>query len=785
MFDFIRNHQLSVMHFLCAISTMMALLLFITKFLPKRRKYILIGMEVIATLLLAFDRCAYLYSGNTEAIGYVMVRLSNFMVFFLTSGVVFCFNLYLADLIGTCAHTEETSRRLKFTAVTSTVGMLLAVVNIFTGLYYTFDAENHYHRGTGFLIAYIIPVVCPLIQFTVIHKYRKTFSRFIYTALILYIFVPIVVGIIQIFTYGLSIVNMAMVLVSVSLYIFTYLDINDEVQRMHNLEMEALKEEHKNMKHLFSQTATAFVSALEMRNELLKGLSQRTADLAFKIAQSCGKNEDECYQAYYVGMLHNAGIESLPESLIGKMQDFTADEERQLQALPALSADILTHITAFPYLSQNVRHINERYDGKGVPEGLKGDAIPETARIVAVAKEYVSMTSQGKVRKTLPKALVREEFVKEAGLRFDPAFANAMVHLIDAEISEQAGTALSPLPETLTCSQYRSAETPGILIQKQYTEISFCCTATAKEGEFSAPALILFDSFDKRVHKSQTAIDAYHYIEYGEIWFDGHVISTSARNMEVHVEKKEPHDAQTALYKIRAVRFEDHLLIKTETAFSTAEVIVALSDASKAAYIAITGEHCALSELQMHVTQASADESTIPRIAEPVSYIDHFASDVPNVQINSLRSSYSEGVLLKKQTKLYFHTMSLPEANLVWHCPYIVLYYADDGKVGGRSYREYACIKLNGEDDGSNAFAENTFRMKRLTAFESWNKWKEANKAGYECKVDFAKNGNKITLSTENLGIAIENQTTVFESKGAVYAALTGDQCAITDIRVL
>ena len=204
MFEFIRNHQLNIMLALCAMSALMGILLLITRFLPKRRKWILIAMEVIATLLLGFDRFAYIYSGNPSATGYVMVRLSNFMVFFLTSAIVFWFNLYILDLLSREAKVTSIPGLLSFVGIASAIGMILAVVTVFTGLYYSFDSNNVYHRGRGFLIAYFIPVLCPIIQFLVIHKYRKYFSFYIYLSLMLYIFVPIVVGIIQIFAYGLS-----------------------------------------------------------------------------------------------------------------------------------------------------------------------------------------------------------------------------------------------------------------------------------------------------------------------------------------------------------------------------------------------------------------------------------------------------------------------------------------------------------------------------------------------------------------------------------------------------
>ena len=277
MFELIRTYRLDIMLALCAVCMTIAALLLFTRFLSKRRKWVMINMEVTATLLLAFDRLAYVYSGDVSRIGWIMVRISHCMVLFLTSGIVFAFNLFLIDLL-TADDTkirESAPTRLKAVAVISSMGMLLAVISAFTGLYYYFDEYNKYHRGAGFLISYVIPVICPLIQYSVIRQYRDRLSKFIKIALTLYIFVPIVVGIIQIFTYGLSIVNMAMVLVSVSLYIFTYLDINDTVVRAHAIELQNLEEEQKGMRRLFDQTANAFVESVERRDSFLEGHSSR------------------------------------------------------------------------------------------------------------------------------------------------------------------------------------------------------------------------------------------------------------------------------------------------------------------------------------------------------------------------------------------------------------------------------------------------------------------------------------------------------------------------------
>ena len=168
MFDFIRTYQLDIMLALFAACISFAILLLFTQFLERSRKIILIFMELIAAFLLFFDRMAYVYSGDVSRTGFIMVRVSNFCVFFLTSGIVFAFNLYLINLIREGKKNTSVPIILNIVSAGAVFGMLLSIISQFTNLYYYFDEHNKYHRGRGFLIAYLIPVICPIIQYIVI-----------------------------------------------------------------------------------------------------------------------------------------------------------------------------------------------------------------------------------------------------------------------------------------------------------------------------------------------------------------------------------------------------------------------------------------------------------------------------------------------------------------------------------------------------------------------------------------------------------------------------------------
>ncbi|MBR1861112.1 MAG: HD domain-containing protein [Lachnospiraceae bacterium] len=781
MYEFLKANQLDIMLILDGACLVMTILLFNTKFLRKERRAILILMELIAFFLLWFDREAYIYSGNTTELGYIMVRLSNFSVFFLTSGVVFGFNLYLRDLIKNEGGRDKLPVRLIAVQYISVAGMLLAVISALTGLYYYFDENNVYHRGAGFLIAYVIPIVCPIVQYTVIRELKKAVSRLIYISLVLYIFVPIACGILQIFAYGISIVNMAMVLVSIFLYIYAYLDINETVEHAHKIEMEGLYEEKKSMKRLFDQTATAFVSAVERRDSYSQGHSLKAAEYARRIAELSGKSADECDRAYYAALLHDVGMAALPDDVIQSDRDDTEEFIENMRKKPEISGDILMNITEYPYLATGAYYSHEKYDGSGYPEGLKAGAIPEISRIVAVADAYVSMTSDKRYRDAMPGFMAREAFIKGAGTDYDPVFAENMVKIIDMD----SNGVEDKLESSLECGEYREQVSNGVRIERNCLRITFdCYAAEGGKDTFHAPSVILYDSYDRHVHRDEKTIEEYRYLEYGEVWFDSHSVGTEARELkEIRLDIPEAAFVGNK-YEVTAGRYEDHLKLTMRSPEYAKEVIVALPGGSKSAFLALTGEHCRLENITVNPTGERLGEGDIQRIAEEISYTDRMESDIKNIQIDRPRSSSTEGIELKDRLHLTFHTLSLPGANLVWHCPYVVLFTSGDGKVMGEGYREYVLVKLNGENEEGSDGTVNRFTMKRTPEFPGWEEWKGKNRQGMECEVLVEKRGRKVIITAENLGIRLENITELPDDNAPVYVALTGDECALTDIRV-
>ena len=798
MFDFLKTHQLNIMLYLSGICGILVVLTLMTKTLSSRRRRILALLEASAMLLLIADRYAYIYRGDPSLLGFWMVRISNFLVYFLILFITHSITLYLFDLFRNEGRLRTIPKRLYLCEILFVVGVVLLVISQFTGLYYTFDAQNTYQRAHWNIVCYIVPIAITLLHVTLELQYRKSLGRVIAFSLILNSVIPLIASIIQLFAYGLSLTNMSLVGMAILLYLFVLIDLNETVERAKNQEIDFYKKEREQVHDMFEQTAEALASAIDAKDPYTNGHSRRVAEYSLKIAKSVGKPEEECERVYFAALLHDVGKIGVPSSIINKKGRLTDEEFEQIKRHPILGGQILSTIKQSPWLSIGARYHHERYGGRGYPEGIKGEEIPEIARIIAVADAYDAMTSNRSYRNAIPQHIVREEIVKGMGTQFDPEFAKAMLHMIDIDTEYRmqemiSGSNLTPTTSVRCDSIYHDC-TEGIDVTKKPTRISLC---SQPDDGFSAeeclPSLILFDALDGQVHPGEEDNRNLLYFEYAQIRLDGHVKARNTRNTEVRVLDQEsdlepagfgePEHGQR--YKVEAARYKDHAVVRISDEKRTLQVILALPDTSRFVYIALSGEHCELHNIRIENDAVEIGPDDIPRIAEEISFIkDCPEGDVPNVQVDSWRTDASEGILIGDGMMLSFHTMSLPTARLVWHCPFISVFSSDDGRINGADFREYILLRLDGENWESDAHVENKVQVTQQAGFAGWNVWKDENKKGLDCVVKIKRKENVITMQTENLGIAISSVTTILDDVKDVYVSLTGDQCAITNIHV-
>ena len=409
------------------------------------------------------------------------------------------------------------------------------------------------------------------------------------------------------------------------------------------------------------------------------------------------------------------------------------------------------------------------------------------ARIIAVADAYDAMTSNRSYRTSIPQHIVKEELLKNCGTQFDPVFSRIMVQMVDHDTDYK----MQEASEAVQGNTVHHGVTDGWLITDTVTRMQMCSYPDdGLPAEETLPCLIAYDSLDGRIHPGQENNRDMLYFEYARIRLDGQVTGENIRKSETRTLDIKPSLEQpgpetgSALFRVEAIRRRDHALIRMTSADRVQEVILALPDNTRFLYLAICAEHCEVHNIYVKRDDMASAEQ-IPRIAEEISFIDGCPEgDLPNIVVDAWRTAATDGVPITDDMEISFHSMSLPTARTIWHCPFISIFSSQDGKVNGPDFREYMLLRLDGESWESDEHVENKVQVDLTGTFAGWNNWKDRNKEGIDCTVTIRKEKNRISVHTENLGVVLDSTTTILDAIKDVYIALTGDQCAITNIRI-
>ncbi|MCR5089669.1 MAG: HD domain-containing protein [Oscillospiraceae bacterium] len=177
----------------------------------------------------------------------------------------------------------------------------------------------------------------------------------------------------------------------------------------------------------------ALAAAIDAKDRYTNGHSGRVADYAKEISRRCGYSPKRQDEIYMMGLLHDVGKIGIPDTVINKPGKLTEEEFAVIMSHPVIGAQILSTTAEMKRMAIGAHWHHERYDGKGYPDGIAGEAIPEEARIIAVADAYDAMTSRRSYRDVMPQSKVRAEIESCLGTQFDPGFGKVMIQMIDED----------------------------------------------------------------------------------------------------------------------------------------------------------------------------------------------------------------------------------------------------------------------------------------------------------------------------------------------------------------
>ncbi len=293
-----------------------------------RRKRALFFCEIIAMFLLMSDRAAYIYRGVTSETGIVMTRLSNFLLFFLNLALIMAFNRYVEEVIRDKYDNFKPDILFKVVNVLVTVGQILVIISQFTGIYYTFDSNNIYSRGSLFPLSYIFPLVSLLLLLNIILKYSKYLTRSVVNSLFAVTMAPFIGAIIQFFIYGVSFTNIFLVVAVIVLFV-------TDLQDMTRQGMATQKVAEKLHAQLLS-IADTYRSAhdIDIINDTFSEIVVNNNEIRFVL----GAEYDNAQQRMYQIMDHFTSPVSKQD--IRTFVDFSTLDER-MQGLKTIAMEFL------------------------------------------------------------------------------------------------------------------------------------------------------------------------------------------------------------------------------------------------------------------------------------------------------------------------------------------------------------------------------------------------------------------------------------------------------------
>jgi HD-GYP domain-containing protein (c-di-GMP phosphodiesterase class II) len=186
---------------------------------------------------------------------------------------------------------------------------------------------------------------------------------------------------------------------------------------------------------LFVRFTISLAATIEAKDRYTHGHTTRVTNLSLGIADKLRQRNKKAVSDRFLehlhmaSLLHDIGKIGLPEYILNKKGDLTIGERNRIKEHPMIGATILQPLKELDLPMLGVKHHHERYDGKGYPDGLKGEQIPLIASIISVADTFDAMTTDRSYRRRLTDQEAISEINRVSGRQLDPHISSAFVEL--------------------------------------------------------------------------------------------------------------------------------------------------------------------------------------------------------------------------------------------------------------------------------------------------------------------------------------------------------------------
>jgi len=195
-----------------------------------------------------------------------------------------------------------------------------------------------------------------------------------------------------------------------------------------------LKEAYADLEESYMETVFALAQAVELRDKYTRGHIGRVRNYALKLAKALKVPPKVLEIIAKAAILHDIGKIGTPDSILLKTGKLTDDEFAEMRRHAEQSAIVLKDISSMPpEVMKMIRHHHERHDGKGYPDGLKGNEIPVGAQVIAVADVFDALTTDRPYRKGYPVDEALEIMKEASGTQFNPGVLDAFLKIFDEQ----------------------------------------------------------------------------------------------------------------------------------------------------------------------------------------------------------------------------------------------------------------------------------------------------------------------------------------------------------------
>ena len=215
---------------------------------------------------------------------------------------------------------------------------------------------------------------------------------------------------------------------------------------------------YHDLKDLMVGMARSLTAAIDAKDSYTYGHSERVARIGVELGRTLGLEGDDLSDIYLSGLLHDVGKIGIRDAVLRKVDPLTQEEFEHIKQHVTMGYTILADLKPIRNLLPGVLYHHERWDGKGYPDGLAGEAIPQLARILAVADAYDAMSTNRPYREAIPCREVEDRLTKGAGTQWDAKVIDAFlrcrqkIHAIRQRgVGESLRTALDA---ALRCDDY-------------------------------------------------------------------------------------------------------------------------------------------------------------------------------------------------------------------------------------------------------------------------------------------------------------------------------------------